>query len=215
MSPRRAPLGGRCGGRRPINVIPVRQSFLIVCGGKTEQNYFEGFRQAEQMTTVRIRTHLVGRDPTEVVVAARQRQLEAQQRDEPYDQVWCVFDRDEFPGRDFNEAIAQAKKYGVEVAYSNEAFELWYLLHFGFTDAAIDRREYCRRLDGLLGHEYSKVSTTMYAELEPQMQDAIANAGQLLARYNPCNPAADRPSTRVHLLVEQLLKYALRPTRGA
>jgi len=164
---------------------------------------------------MRIKTHLVGRDPTEVVEEARRRQLEARKRHEPYDRVWCVFDRDEFPSRDFNEAIIQAKKYGVDVAYSNEAFELWYLLHFGFTDAAIDRHEYCRRLDGLLGHEYSKVSRTMYAELEHRMQSAIANARQLLARYDPCNPAADKPSTKVHLLVEQLLEHALRPTRGA
>jgi hypothetical protein len=213
MSPRRAPLGHKCGNRRPPNILPLRQSFLIVCGGRTEQNYFEAFSGAERMTTVRIRTHLIGRNPTEVVEAARQRQQRAQRLAEPFDQVWCVFDRDEFPGPDFNHAIALARQYGMDVAYSNEAFELWYVLHFGYTSTPMDRREYCRRLDKLLGHAYDKASATMHRELESRLPDALEHAKRLLAQYDPPNPMQDRPSTRVHVLVEQLLSFALPPGR--
>jgi hypothetical protein len=35
----------------------------------------------------------------------------------------------------------------------------------------------------------------------------IANARRLLGEYNPCNPERDKPSTTVHLLVEQLLRF--------
>ena len=34
-----------------------------------------------------------------------------------YDRVWAVFDRDEFPAKDFNEAIAMGQKNSIEVAW--------------------------------------------------------------------------------------------------
>ncbi len=57
-------------------------------------------------------------------------------------QVWCVFDRDleETPEKiqigniSFNEAIATAHSRGIKVAWSNDAFELWILLHFEDVD---------------------------------------------------------------------------------
>ena len=52
--------------------------------------------------------------------------------------VWCVFDRDknideaqnERSNIEFDEAIALARRRGIKVAWSNDAFELWVLLHF-------------------------------------------------------------------------------------
>lgn len=45
-----------------------------------------------------------------------------------YDEVWCVFDVDDFP--DVEEAVAKAKRLNIETAVSNPCFELWLLLHF-------------------------------------------------------------------------------------
>jgi len=42
-----------------------------------------------------------------------------------FDQVWCVFDLDDFPKENFDQAIERAKKEKFHVAYSNEAFELY------------------------------------------------------------------------------------------
>lgn len=50
--------------------------------------------------------------------------------------VWCVFDRDKNPsmkdGKDtaFNDSISNAEGKGIKVAWSNDDFELWLLLHF-------------------------------------------------------------------------------------
>ena len=129
-----------------------------------------------------------------------------------YDQARSVFDRDEFPSQDFNKAIDLARRYGIGVAYSNEAFELWYLLHFLYLDTALSRRDDISRLNALLGHSYAKNSETMFAELEGRIADAVRHAERLLAQYNPPNPANDNPSTTVHLLVDQLLRYAREST---
>lgn len=206
MSKRAAPARGACGSlRRRTNFREVRQRFLLICGGEqTEPNYFKAFRTPTVVVTVQA----IGKSPTEVVEGARKKVREEQRQGEEYDQVWCVFDRDEFPGGDFNAAIAEARRGGMQVAYSNEAFELWYLLHFSYLDTAMSRRDYIGRLNTLLGHPYAKNSATMYAELESRTTAAVRNAERLLAQYEPPNPVSDNPSTTVHLLVGELLRYA-------
>ena len=73
------------------------------------------------------------------------------------------------------------------------------------------REEYIPKLNKLLekwlDQEYTKNSREMYDRLERWQEDAIANAKRLLNIYNPPRPEQDRPSTTVHLLVEELRKY--------
>ena len=118
-----------------------------------------------------------------------------------------VFDRDSVPLRQFNAALTVAKNNDIQVAYSNEAFELWYLLHFNFYQTAVPRADYIKKLSKLMGHKYKKNSQSIYQELEKRQQTAIKNAKRLLKQYNPPRPAHDNPSTTVHLLVEQLNRF--------
>ena len=189
-------------GRR-VNTRPVRQRFLIVCEGtKTEPNYFKAFRAPGKVEAV---VRGLGDDPLNLV----NRAIELWNSDEyGFDQVWCVFDRDSVPADSFNAAITIVESKRMRVAYSNEAFELWYLLHFQECSTAIPRRDYITRQDEALRHPYKKNGETMYDELLERQEVAIKNAERLLARYSPRNPAGDNPSTTVHLLVQQLNKYA-------
>lgn len=45
-----------------------------------------------------------------------------------YDEVWCVFDRDDHER--FDDACQMARGNGFKLAVSNPSFELWLLLHF-------------------------------------------------------------------------------------
>ena len=47
---------------------------------------------------------------------------EERKKGREYDQCWVVFDKDDFPDRDFNRAIGMAEAGGMRVAYSNQAF---------------------------------------------------------------------------------------------
>ena len=127
-----------------------------------------------------------------------------------YDQVWCVFDRDSFPVENFNNALSLASERDIRVAYSNEAFELWYLLHFDFHDTAVSRQTYKTRLSQKFGFEYAKNSPDIYELLEDKQQIAIRNATRLLDGYGEQHrPAYDNPCTTVHLLVQELNKVAV------
>jgi hypothetical protein len=178
---------------------------LIVCEGeKTEPRYFESFRLNRRVVPVDVRG--LGADPLRLVRKAEQLRDEGDYT-EAYDQVWVVLDCDDFAPGDINRAVQQARQSGMRVAYSNPAFELWYLLHFNYHDSAVQRRDYVEKLSGLLGHPYAKNSATTYLELESRQPTALAHARRLLAQYDPPNPAADDPSTTVHELVEQLNRF--------
>lgn len=184
---------------RKVNTREVRQIFLIVCEGeKTEPNYFKSFRVPKNVIDVKG----VGENPSNLVESARR--FNSLQ---DYDQVWCVFDRDNFTPQDFNNAIQNAKNQNFNVAYSNEAFELWYVLHFEFLNTGIPRRDYCQKLTKLMGKKYEKNSKEIYKELIDKQDIAIKNSRRLLQQYDPQIPVKDNPSTTVHLLVEELNKF--------
>ncbi|MBF2005048.1 RloB family protein [Chlorogloeopsis fritschii PCC 9212] len=186
---------------RKVNTREVRQRFLIVCEGeKTEPNYFRSFRVPKNVAEIDVQG--LGENPSKLVQSAKELQNQ-----EDYDQVWCVFDRDSWPMEDFNNAIKNADAQGFKVAYSNEAFELWYVLHFEFLNTGIPRSDYKKKLTSLLGKTYKKNSETIYDELFEKQSIAIKNAENLLKQYAPHIPARDNPSTTVHLLVQELNKF--------
>lgn len=185
---------------RKVETRELRERFLIVCEGeKTEPNYFKSFPVPKDVIDI----HGLGANTTSLVKEA----IKLKNKDGDYDQVWCVFDRDSFTKQNFNAAISMAKAQGIQVAYSNEAFELWYLLHFHYYHTAMSRKRYGTMLTQLLGYEYQKNSETIYEKLENRQKDAIRNSRKLLEQYDPPNPECDNPSTTVHLLVEQLNRF--------
>jgi len=126
-----------------------------------------------------------------------------------YDQVWCVLDRDSFPAENFNAALALAAANNIQVAYSNEAFELWYLLHFHYYQTAITRASYIKKLSALLEFKYEKNSEHMYDLLESKQSTAVRHAEKLLEEYSEFTPEKNNPSTTVHWLVKELNKFVV------
>ncbi len=188
---------------RNVNTRKIRERFLIVCEGeRTEPNYFECFRVPKSVIDINVR----GFGYNTVSLVEKAIDLQSQ---ESYDQVWCVFDRNSFPAQKFNEALSLAKRNSIKIAYSNEAFEIWYLLHFNYYKNAMHRSGYSDRLSKLLGKKYKKNQEDMYTLLEPKQSSAIQNAKKLLRQYTPPNPERDNPSTTVHLLVEELNRFIM------
>jgi hypothetical protein len=187
---------------RKVKQREIYERFLIVCeGAKTEPNYFRGFRTNSRSRVIEVEG--TGYNTTSLVTQA----LELK-RDDDYDQVWCVFDKDSFSAGQVNDAFQMAERNGISIAYSNEAFELWYVLHFHYLDTGIGRRDYCTKLTALLGSVYQKNRTDMYELLEAKLPEAIQNATRLQSQYTRWSPAHDKPSTTVHLLVNELQKFA-------
>lgn len=178
--------------------------FLIICEGeKTEPNYFEAFRLPKNVMVVKG----IGAETKRLVTEAIKEKKEAKKYGIEFDQVWCVFDRDSFPKENFNEALRSANENGIKVAYSNEAFEIWYLLHFDYIVTPLNREQYEDRLSNKLGRTYKKNSLDMHENLLDKQAIAIQNAKRLLSNYSPLNPAENNPSTTVFKLVEELNRF--------
>lgn len=185
--------------RRRIDQVNPRKTILIVCQGeRTEPNYFSKFGTA--WLTVKI--HKVGKDTKSVVEKAKELKKD-------YEETWVVFDKDDFDDCTFDNSIQSARNSNINVAYSNECFEVWYILHFEFLNTGIPRTDYFSKLGKLMGCEYTKANDFMYERLKGRMENAIANAKKLLEVYGASShPSKANPSTTVHLLVEELIEQA-------
>ena len=192
---------------RRQGVREIKQSFLIVCEGeKTEPDYFKAFR----MTAATIKAVGQAMNTMTLVNKAISIREADQKRKRVYDQCWVVFDKVDFPAKDFNQAIQLAEKNGFRVAYSNQAFEYWFLLHYNLYTGAIHRNQYKDMLTRLTGMPYSKsegYGAVMYNLLLSRQQQAISNAETVFAEISHGNPAEEESSTTVQRLVLELNKY--------
>ena len=193
--------------RRVSSTRVVKKSFLIICEGEnTEPDYFNAFR----LTSANIKAVGQGINTIGLVQKAITIKEEERRKGSTFDQYWVVFDKDDFPNNDFNNAISLAQQNGFMVAYSNQAFELWFLLHFNLIQGPLHRNQYLPKLNNNLTFQYSKdrgIGSKMYNELLSKQSEAIKNANIILQQMQDVSPALAESSTTVHLLVEELNKY--------
>lgn len=192
----------------------IRCSILIVCEGtKTEPNYFEAFAEKQQGVIVYdIEVKGLGRGTKGVVEKA----IELKNKNN-YDRVWAVFDKDEFPAKDFNEAILMGQNNGIEIAWSNEAFELWYLYHFQNVTTGVSRKHYEEKISAAVNvsPKYKSKKKYKYTKKDPEnfwimttygsMDSAIQYAKTKHLEYTDSRYANQNPCTTVYRLVRQLL----------
>ena len=207
--------------KREKDIRTKRKYYLIVCEGeKTEPNYFESLKQdlpKGALTTYQIDIEGTGRNTDSLVdEALRIKSIYEKNYNRPIDKLWTVFDKDSFEAKDFNNAILRCKNTTPEIgcAWSNEAFELWYLLHFHYYNSAISRKDYQRLIEENLrphiedNYKYQKNSKEMYSLLKQHgsIDDAIRNAKMLEGLYKDrLDFANQNPRTEVYKLVEELL----------
>lgn len=199
--------------KRKENVRKKSVRILIVCEGtKTEPHYFEALVKTNASTVCEVSIEGTGRSTVSLVDEASKIKEKLEQKNAMhFDRVWVVFDKDDFD--DFNKAIAKAKQLGFQSAWTNEAFELWYYLHFEYLDTAIDRSKYIEKLETVLrkkmrdnGFKYHKGNPDMYRLLQQYGSEDLAkrHAQKLRTLYTGTDYATHKPCTMVDKLVEEL-----------
>ena len=207
--------------RKIESKTPKPNSFLIVSEGtKTEPYYFEGLANyinelynsnsiiAEKPT---IETCGEGKNTISLVEAASKIVARSPIM---YEQVWVVFDKDDF--ENFDEAIELAESRGFQVGWSNQSFEYWIYLHFNYSDSALHRSQWCQKLDDLF--KSNKISEVGYEKNLPNIFDivtkhgsikfAISSAIRIERSYNNSIPPSKRdPCSTVYKLIQELKPY--------
>lgn len=199
--------------KRKENIREKLVRFLIVCEGtKTEPLYFEALIKNHISTVRKVTIEGEGRATVALVDRALEIKQELERKNAmSFDRVWVVFDKDDFD--DFNDAIKKARKLGLQSAWTNEAFELWYFLHFEYLDTGICREDYIDKLQDAFrkkmgddNYTYHKGNPDIYSLLQQYGSEDLAKrfARRLRTLYSGTNYATHKPCTMIDKLVEEL-----------
>ncbi|PTY03103.1 hypothetical protein DB346_07570 [Verrucomicrobia bacterium LW23] len=186
-------------GKKAFTPRSIRRVLIVCEDTKSSCYYFESFPYNKSLVELKILG--TGSNTDSLMTEAIRLKNEAYQHKRPYSKVWVVFDRDSFPKSNYSRAFDLARAHSeVEACWSNECFELWYLLHFQYQNAAIGREAINRKLSKLLGATYNKADKTIYSKLTELQPIALKNAKKLAFEMQHY----DNPSTKVHELVDEL-----------
>lgn len=201
---------------------PKANSFLIVTEGeRTEPLYFKGIQKL-------IKEKIGGMiDVIEIPLidihgegCATGKLLEITERIVKeakviYQNIWVVFDKDEF--EDFDQAIQDGSNKGYKMAWSNQSFEYWLYLHFHYSDVALHRDVWNEKLDSIfeqyqLGDgTYQKNYKDIYKLVNSfdGVNTAIKNSKRRMASFKEGvdKPSEYDPGTMVYKLVQELKVY--------
>lgn len=202
---------------RKENIRAKRRFFLIVCeGAKTEPNYFRGLEKnllPGVVNTIELAIEGEGHNTLTVIQDAINAKKRLENQGRTIDEVWTVFDRDDFSEQNFNNAIFKGHSLGIHCAWTNQAFELWYLLHFQFFQNGMSRTDYKRLIERELSQKtgqpyiYQKNSEEMFQLLQQygDIKQAIVRAKNLEAVFaGRTDYANHNPCTKVYKLLEKL-----------
>jgi len=195
-----------------------KKLFLIICEGKnTEPRYFEKFPVPSKTVIIEggcnTKTALV-----EYAISIKDLDKYAGR------EIWCVYDFDikldesATQPKDFNNSIRMAEANGLHVAWSNDAFELWFILHYQKLDNELTRDELYKILKSLWNlesfsneaktEEFCKGHYERHGGTLSEMQKlAIHRAKELHENYEGRKDYSKHcPCTTVYLLVDELNK---------
>lgn len=210
-------------GRRPIARKEEERyegdKVLIVCEGtETEPNYLNALKEHFQLHQAAIEiVSSSGSAPQSVVKHAKNAIKIACRNGDPYAKVYCVFDKDQHTG--YSNALRAIEDYHQEneeycgtvlcAIPSVPCFEYWILMHYTYTTRSYGTsgNSPCNQLirTDLAQYipNYQKTDRMLAKELVANMLDkAMTHSARALHAAKSAN--TDDPSTKVHLLVEDL-----------
>lgn len=185
---------------------------LIVCEGlKTEPYYLQELIDFLELNSANVEVDgSCGSSPRTVVDFAKQRYAQEKCRNDAFDRVFCVFDKDTHTS--YKQALDKLNRAVPRKAYtainSVPCFEYWLLLHFVCSTKAYTssgKKSACARIiDDLQKYipEYSKGARGLFKDLMDQTEQAVAFSKRALQEAK--NNRTDNPTTLMHELVEYL-----------
>lgn len=208
---------------RPVRYRKYKQFFLIVCEDeKTEPSYFVKFKKLMPEFTLYLSAVGTGRDPFGVVThSIDERESLKEKAKKEIDFVWAVFDKDDADENQakikrFDLALEMAAKEDINIACSNEVFELWLLLHLKSVDQTkpIPRIEVYKLLEESIKSHSDPYRDFVYVHGDVKVLEVIDEIGdekeaikraEVLANYHDGKHLINsNPYTGIFKLVREL-----------
>lgn len=197
--------------------------YYIFCEGQqTEPSYFNGFKQYIEDNPIYKDMVLIEIEPcqAETIRVIGRAEKYVKENKIQKGQIWCVYDKDSFPAKDFNGVEERAKQLNKNnddlkyyTAWSNECIEYWFILHFAYYDSNNHRSQY----SVFLNEKFQQLGIGKYQKNMRDIFDILMKNGnpKLAIRYakkiiqsgKGKTPTEIAPGTKVYELAEELAKY--------
>lgn len=194
--------------RRQYGRRPKKYTYLIITEGEcTEPQYLNEVSQ-KYRNRIYAQVRGEGKSPKSLLEKCLRLQDEG-----IYDEKWIVFDRDNWTHDEIHQTIRRAQANDINVAISNQSFEIWFILHFENFTARWNRNQYASKIEDLINRN-SSIRSSHYnrSNIQPIIEillsntkSAITNARRLVAEYQPMNCLVENPSTTIHFLVKSMV----------
>jgi RloB-like protein len=193
---------------------PVRQTqarVLIVCeDSKSSVFYLKELAKDLGLNAVTVEGERCGSAPSSVLKFAQEQHANSVKDRDPYDRVFCVFDRDQHPCFEATvQAISDIKSKNTFFAITTTpCFEFWLLLHFVYDASPYQpsgNKSSCDNTNTKLkSHwaDYGKSKRGIYTFTKDKTQKAVTNAKQLAIEN--LKTGSNNPQTNMHELIEYL-----------
>lgn len=174
---------------------------------KSSRFYFEDLINDKGLTGQVVFAEHWGTDPDSVIKAVI-KSVEKFSHIQ-YEKKWIVIDRDGWSKSQINGTVQRAKDLDICVAISNEAYELWILLHFEKLTSSTGRVQLNHRLNKIFlercGKKYEKSSRDVYRFTKEFQQKAVKNAQLLVEKHirdhGKLKPYENNPLTTIFQLI--------------
>ena len=165
--------------------------YYIFCEGEqTDPLYFEGFKRLIEDNPIYKDMVLIEIEPctaeTMRVIGMAERYVHKNRIDRG--QIWCVYDKDSFPTKDFNGVSERVDKLSLEnpelqyhVVWSNECIGFWSILHFAYYTSNNHRSECVR----FLNDKFTELEDGKYQKYRRDIFDVLIEKGspKLVIQY--------------------------------
>ncbi len=199
--------------RRKARRAPYAKVLIVCEGEKTEPYYFNNLKDHYGLNSANVEiTGDCDSAPSSIYSYAKQRYREERDAGDPFDHVYCVFDKDTHDTyqQTVDDIAKTTPKNTFFAIISVPSFEYWLLLHFNYTT-----RPYVALPGNSAGHQvltdlrnympgYAKGDNDTFSALIGQLDFAKNNAARALLSATAHH--TDNPTTRVHELVDFLQK---------
>ncbi|WP_413365078.1 RloB family protein [Lysinibacillus sp. 3P01SB] len=186
-------------GMRKRGWLALRRKVLIYCEGETERIYFEQIRilKRSKMASVKIKNA-----KRSAMKLAQHAYRDASHQ--PFDEVWIVFDKDDLNTQQLLEVNVYCTEHNIRIAYTNESFELWLLLHFEQIDVSqvYPRALLNEKMEEYLGvsrYRRNKGNVEVIAPIALRHEIAIRNCTAMMESRE--GNSLDNPYCNVHEMI--------------
>jgi hypothetical protein len=185
-----------------------KKSILIALEDtKSSKYYFQKLLQDQGFRGEVIIAKHIGTNPKKVLEALTKHKQEHPK--EAFEKEWIVIDKDDWSKDEFNGTLEEARQKNICVAFSNEAYELWLLLHFEKVSATTSRDKLKSKLNQHFIEKfqtpYSKATSEVYKWTKEHQATAIKHAKSLIQQHKQnhgkLTPYEHNPLTMIHQLV--------------